>query len=495
MGYYFNKFSKDIRKINSEIRSYSDLLIEQSLQVWNIKSRVGLFFCSLMISLGATYLLSPAEFSAAQEYTLFILFFAICLWITEAIPPFAVGILIMGFLVYTMGKVEGATLSPTAISNTWSDSVIWIFLGGFFLSEGMRKTYLDISLFRGTINIFGAKPDYMLLGVMLVTSLLSLIISNTATSAMILASVSPFLKKEGKDSPMSKALLISIPVSATFAGMASMISSPPNLIVVEALKSKGYNVSFFDWMILGMPVAIVLLLGFWFILKKKYTSKVDRVNLDFLKKQPPLPKDIKMQRIIVVITLIVTVVLWMCGHSLHVPTAFAAMVPITFLPMLGVITAEDIRKLPWDTLMLVAGGLALGLAIKDLLAPYYSHLLTGFSLMAIPTMLAFAIITVLCSNFMSSTATATIVVNIAAVVLPVELLLPTALIIGLCSSCGLFLPVSTPPNAIVFSTGMLKQKDFFLGGSFGAIAGTILILIWVLFLKYGTPFFEWIATQ
>ena len=77
MGYYFNKFSNDIRKINSGIRSYSDLLIEQSLQVWNIKSRVGLFFCSLMVSLGATYFLSPAEFSDAQQYTLFILIFAV----------------------------------------------------------------------------------------------------------------------------------------------------------------------------------------------------------------------------------------------------------------------------------------------------------------------------------------------------------------------------------------------------------------------------------
>ncbi len=490
MGYYFDRFNNDMRKINSGLRRYSDLLIEQSLQVWNIKSRVGLFFLSLAISLGATFFLTPTVFSDAQQYTLFILIFAICLWVTEAIPPFAVGILIMGFLVYTMGKVEGATLSPNEISNTWSDSVIWIFLGGFFLSEGMRKTYLDISIFRGTINVFGTKPDYMLLGVMLVTSLLSLIISNTATSAMILAAVTPFLKKEGKDSPLSKALLISIPVSATFAGMGSMISSPPNLIVVEALKSKGYIVTFFDWLILGFPVGLVLLILFWLILRKIYTSKVDKVNLDFLKKQPPLPPEIRVQRLVVIITLVVTVVMWLMGHSLHIPTAFAAMIPIVFLPMLGVITAEDIRKLPWDTLMLVAGGLALGLAIKELLAPYYSTLLEGIPFLAIPTMIIFGLITVLCSNFMSSTATATIVVNIAAVVLPVELLLPTALIIGLCSSCGLFLPVSTPPNAIVFSTGMLKQKDFFLGGSFGAVVGTLVILLWVLFLKYCTGFFE-----
>lgn len=101
----------------------------------------------MLTSIAGAYFLSPEEFSKAQTYTLFVLFFAILLWVTEAIPPFAVGIAILCFLVYTMGTVEGATISPEVISNAWSDSVIWIFLGGFFLSEGMRKTNLDIALF------------------------------------------------------------------------------------------------------------------------------------------------------------------------------------------------------------------------------------------------------------------------------------------------------------------------------------------------------------
>lgn len=105
-------------------------------------------------------------------------------------------------------------------------------------------------------------------------------------------------------------------------------------------------------------------------------------------------------------------------------------------------------------------------------------------------MIIFAVVTVLFSNIMSSTATATIVINIAAIVLPTDQLLPVGLVVGLCSSCGLFLPVSTPPNAIVFGTGMLKQKDFVLGGLFGAILGTTIIILWVLFLQYFTGFFE-----
>ena len=102
MDFDFHKINKDFKKINTNIRVYSDLLIEKSLDVWNIKTKVGLFFFSLGVAILGTYFLSPTEFSKAQEYTMFILMFSILLWVTEAIPPFAVGILITGFLIYTI---------------------------------------------------------------------------------------------------------------------------------------------------------------------------------------------------------------------------------------------------------------------------------------------------------------------------------------------------------------------------------------------------------
>ncbi|MEC4115049.1 SLC13 family permease [Myroides pelagicus] len=485
----FDYFDK-IRKIRTGIRFYSELLIEASWNMWNIKTRVGIFFFSLLIAFGVTYFLAPEEFSDAQNYTMFILIFSILLWATEAIPPFAVGIMIIGFLVYTMGNMEGATLSPQEISATWSDSVVWIFLGGFFLSEGMRKTNLDLSMFKKTISIFGTNPNMLVLGIIVVTSVLSLIISNTATAAMVLASVMPLIDREGKDSMMSKAILVSIPAAATFSGMMSMVSTPPNLIVVNVLKSKDFDVSFTQWLFLGFVPAIILLISFWFAVVRKYTSKVKGLDVSFANKALDLTNTMRLQRLIVIIILVITVGMWMFGNRLNIPTAGAAMIPIMFLPMFGIITAEDVRRLPWDTLMLVAGGLALGMAIKELLAPYYSQFLVDMEFNVIVMMIIFAVVTVLFSNIMSSTATATIVINIAAIVLPHDQLLPVGLVVGLCASCGLFLPVSTPPNAIVFGTGMLKQKDFVMGGLFGAILGTIIIILWVLFLQYFTSFFE-----
>lgn len=484
----FDYFDR-IKRIRTGIRVYSELLIEASWNMWNIKTRVGIFFFSLLLSIAGVYFFSPEVFTDAQKYTMFILVFSILLWATEAIPPFAVGILIIGFLAYTMGNVQGATLSPQEISATWSDSVIWIFLGGFFLSEGMRKTNLDLSLFKKTIDIFGSNPNNLVLGIILVTSVLSLIISNTATAAMVLASVMPLIDKEGRDSLMSKAILISIPAAATFAGMISMVSSPPNLIVVDVLKSKGYDITFSQWLFVGFVPAIILLVVFWYAVVKKYTSKIKGLDVSFANKALELTDSMRLQRLAVVVVLIVTVSIWMLGSRWHIPTAAAAMIPIVFLPMLGIITAEDVRKLPWDTLMLVAGGLALGMAIKELLAPYYSQMLEGKEFNIVPIMLIFAVITVVFSNIMSSTATATILINIAAIVLPIDQILPVGLVIGLCSSCGLFLPVSTPPNAIVFGTGMLKQRDFNLGGIIGSGIGTVVIILWVLILYRFTDFF------
>lgn len=485
----FDYFEK-IRKIRTGIRVYSDLLIEASWNMWNIKTRIGIFFFCLIISLTATYFLSPDVFSQAQTYTLFILIFSILLWATEAIAPFAVGIIIIGFLAYTMDNAVGATISPGRISGTWSDSVIWIFLGGFFLSEGMRKTNLDLTLFKKTLSIFGSKPNTLVLGIIIVTSVLSLIISNTATAAMVLASVMPLIDRQGKDSLMSKAILVSIPAAATFAGMMSMVSSPPNLIVVDTLNNKGFSIGFNQWLVLGFVPAALLLVLFWFAVVKKYTSKVKGLDVSFVNEALELTNPMRLQRMIVIVILVVTVGMWMFGSQLDIPTSGAAMIPIMFLPMFGIISGEDVRKLPWDTLMLVAGGLALGLAIKELLAPYYSNFLAGMEFNTIWLMIIFAFVTVLFSNIMSSTATATIIINIAAIMLPPAQLLPVGLVIGLCSSCGLFLPVSTPPNAIVYGTGLLKQKDFALGGFFGAGVGTFVIILWVLFLQNFTNFFS-----
>src|SRR5690606_38827675 len=176
-------------------------------------------------------------------------------WITEAIPPFAVGIFIVGFLVFTMGRED--TMDVQQYVQTWSDGVIWLFLGGFFLAAGMKKTGLDTHLLLLAAPRFGNKAKHIVLGLMMVTAILSMVMSNTATTAMMIATVAPLLL-QSQGNPLSKILYLGIPAAAAIGGMGTIIGSAPNAIAVGALATVGIEISFIEWMVIGMPVALIL---------------------------------------------------------------------------------------------------------------------------------------------------------------------------------------------------------------------------------------------
>lgn len=148
------------------------------------KRKVMFFLFSFLFAAVMMFTLSDQSFTQTQNYVLFLLFFAICLWVTEAIPPFSVSILIIGFLVLIMGKNDAE--KAMMYLQTWSDSVIWLFLGGFFLAEAMKKTSLDILLLKHVLPKFGQNPTHVLWGLMLITALISMLMSNTATTAMMI---------------------------------------------------------------------------------------------------------------------------------------------------------------------------------------------------------------------------------------------------------------------------------------------------------------------
>jgi len=454
------------------------------------QSKVIQFLISGIIAAFLTYLLREPHFAVSQDYVLFILFFAIGLWVTEAIPPFAVGILIVGFLVFSMGRLESIDVKPYV--QTWSDGVIWLFLGGFFLAEGMKKTKLDMELLRVAAPKFGSKSQFILLELMMTTAVISMLMSNTATTAMMIATVTPLFTQLGSKSPFTKALLLGIPAAASIGGMGTIIGSAPNAIAVGALEGIGIRVSFVEWMIVGMPISIALTLIFWMFLKAKYQIGNETLALDFLKKKEEegivVDNEEKIQKRIMLVVLTSTLFLWLTSKWTGIPVSVVSGVPIVFLTMLGIIDADDVRALPWDTLMLVAGGLALGLAIQEqgLAAHFVSkieHIQIPFYLLLI----LFGLITVVFSNFMSNTAATTILIPVAISLMQVSdgfspLVLP--FVIGLSASCALFLPVSTPPNAIAFSTGMINQSEFRLGGVSIGLIGPFIISVWTVLMVW-----------
>lgn len=442
------------------------------------KQAIAAFIISVILAV----LIAGEGFSYAQYCTLFLLFFAIQLWITEAAPPFAVGIFIVGFLVYALGNEEGIDVGKYV--KTWSDGIIILFLGGFFLAEGMQKTRLDYKLLQKLLPYFGQQARYILLGLMLTTACISMLMSNTATTAMMIATAAPLYTNS--KSNFARALLLGIPAAASIGGMGTVIGSPPNAITVGALAQRGINIGFIDWMIVGMPLAIILTLVFWRILVSAYKIGKDPLDTSFLtapSDEPPAVNALQEQIMMAILAL--TLFFWMVGKPLFgIPTAAVSGIPIAGLTLTGILTGKDVRALPWDTLMLVAGGLALGLAIEEQhLAEYYVEKLKHVQIDYHTLIILFALITVTLSNFMSNTAATAILIPVALSVTALigdhnPAILP--LIIGFSASCALFLPVSTPPNAIAYSTGLLKQSEFRLGGISVGLLGPALIIFWVL---------------
>lgn len=448
------------------------------------ETKFGWFLLVSILSAVAAYLLVPEEFSLPQTAVFFLLIYAIGLWLSEAIPPFAVGIFIIAYLVFVFGTdlFFAKDYNVNHYVGTWTNGVIWLLLGGFFLAESLRKVGLDIGLFKLTVRQFGNKPTKLLLGLMLTTAFASMVMSNTATTAMMISSMTPLITNLGKKSPFAKALLIGIPAAAGVGGLGTIIGSTPNAIAVGALENIGITIDFLTWMAFGIPIALLLVIGFWYFLTKRFIPKVSTLDLEFMKTMAQ-PEVSNTRRYIVLSVLTVTVLLWLTTPLHKIPLPGTSALPILVLTMTGIITSDDVRGLAWDTLMLVAGGLALGAALVDFgIADYLVKAIIQAQLPPILLMVVMAFITVILSNVMSNTATASVLIPLG-LALPGELKIIVPLVIALSASCALFLPVSTPPNAIAFSTGLVAQKDFRPGGLFFGLLGPAVIIAFM--LAYG----------
>jgi sodium-dependent dicarboxylate transporter 2/3/5 len=231
-------------------------------------------------------------------------------------------------------------------------------------------------------------------------------------------------------------------------------------------------------MLLGVPISLILCVGFWLVLGKKYPWGVEEVGIE-LETGDAAADQSRTHRRIVIGTMVTTVGLWLTSSLHSIPVATVSAVPVAVLTITGVLTAKDMRQLPWDTLMLVAGGLTLGIAIVDQGVAHHYLGKLDIEGIEIPTlMLVFGFLTVFLSNIMSNTATASIIIPIAGVLLAGRSEYVT-LVIAFSASAALLLPVSTPPNAISFSTGMIEAREFRFGGIVVGISAPILAVVWV----------------
>jgi len=443
----------------------------------------------LFIAAALAFLPEWPGLDPAARRCLFILILAAGLWATEAIPAFAVALLVIGLSILMLGRPDGVFVPPDQPERwqifiaPFASPLIWLFLAGFILAEAAARTGLDRTLAGLVFRVAGTGATAVLIAAMGITFVLSMFMSNTATAAMMIAVVMPVLRTLPAGHPFRPALPLGIAMAANLGGMGTLIGTPPNAIAAGFITRAGTDLSFLNWMALGLPPAVLLagVLGAFLV----YRYHAGGLHLDrhaLVNAQESGPRAPLWQRGVVVMVFSITLLLWMFGPA---PAAVVAFVPITVLSVTGVIGVAEIRQLRWDVLILMAGGLSLGVAVTETgLAGWLVEGLPLQGLGLIGAALAFALLTALLSNFMSNTVAANILVPLGAAAAiglgGAQGTLPV--IIALSASTAMCLPIATPPNAIAYSTGEFNARAFLWPGLLLALATPLLTVPWVSWL-------------
>ncbi|MBR5038994.1 MAG: SLC13/DASS family transporter [Prevotella sp.] len=426
-----------------------------------------------------------------QQRIIAIFAFATLMWVMEVVSSWAtsLGIIVL-MLLFTSdsginfmmtGDNMGEKLSYVKIMASFADPTIMLFIGGFVLAIAAAKTGLDAQLARALLKPFGTKSENVLLGFILITGLFSMFVSNTATAAMMLAFLTPVFKQLPPEGKGKIALALSIPVAANLGGLGTPIGTPPNNIALKYLNDPaGLNLGlgFGQWMVFMVPLVAVLLLISWILIKNIYPFTQKRIELEI---EGTMKKG--KNTWIVIVTFILTVLLWMTDKLTGINSNTVALIPVVVFAMTGVLTKYDLEEINWSVLWMVAGGFALGYGLNGSgLAENAVKSIPFGDFSPVVILIISGLICYLLSNFISNSATAALLMPILAVVCTAmgDKLgaiggTSTVLIgVAIAASSAMILPVSTPPNALAFSTNLVQQKDMV---KIGIIVGVISMII------------------
>ncbi len=439
-----------------------------------------------------------AGLTVIEQRIIAIFALAALFWILEPVPIYATSIIVIALLLFTCstsaltwmrGPAEdaafGKLLDYKEIMATFASPIILLFLGGFFMAAAATKYRMDQNLARVLLKPFGNKPGMVMLGLMIITAFFSMFMSNTATTAMMLSILAPLMSRLDITDRGRIALTLSIPVAANLGGVGTPIGTPPNAIALQYLTGQA-SISFGQWMVFGIPFVVIMLFLGWLLLLKLFPFQKPVLEVDikgkFLQTRPAR---------VVYLTFVVTILLWLTDfiHGMNAYTV--AILPVAVFLATGIINKEDMKRLSWDVLWLVAGGIAIGLALeKSGLAQHLIKSIPFEVLSPISILILASVVGLAMANFMSNTATANLLLPLMAALgtvipelsegggLPVLILSVTFAI-----SMGMCLPISTPPNALAHATGNIQSGDMARTGLILGIAGLVLAIALMSVLK------------
>lgn len=420
-------------------------------------------------------------------------------WITEAVPiPITAILPMIVFPLLGVFDIKSAT-AP------YASSIIFLFMGGFMLALAMERHNLHKRVALSIIKITGVSGNGIILGFMLATASLSMWISNTATAVMMLPialSVVGLLEKSYKPEQLHQfklGLLLSIAYSANIGGIGTIIGTPPNVVLVGYIESfYDTSINFLDWMLVGIPVVIVLItITYFLIVKVLFPIKVVEVqgaNLLLQNEIKNLGKWTKEQKFVAVVFGL-TAIGWifkqqinqLIGEPLLNDTVTAMMggvamfcIPIDKKGKL-LMEWEIMKKLPWGILILFGGGICLAKGMEksgvvNLLAETVSNdnQMAVWVVIAILTSIMLFMTEVM-SNVALTTIFIPVVIGIASGlgINPYYLVVP----VTMAASCAFMMPISTPPNAVVFSSGFIRIRDMMRAGVILNLISIVVLVI------------------
>ena len=435
-----------------------------------------------------------------QQRVIAIFVWAALMWIVEAVPAWTTSLLIIVIMLLTIsdsgismlisGYDAKELMSYKAIMNTFANPTVMLFMGGFILALVASKSGIDVSMARAMLKPFGSRPRIVLLGFILVTAIFSMFVSNTATAAMMLTFMAPIIRQLPPTEKGTTALALAIPIGANIGGLATPIGTPPNGIALQYINDvDGLNlgVDFGEWMLVMAPLMLVILLISWVLLSAMFPFTAKKVNLTIIGGAKR-----GWRTYVIYATLAVTILLWMFEKVTGINSYVVALIPIGVFAITRIIKSSDLKDIDWACLWMVAGGFALGEGMsKTGLAKALVAAIPFDSWPVMMVLLGGGFICWLLSQFISnSAATALMVPIMVAVGKGMEGALGDfggvgTLLIGVAMSASfaMSLPISTPPNAIAYSTGLIKTKQMFITGM---LIGTISLVIgYILIITVG----------
>ncbi|MCH8823591.1 MAG: DASS family sodium-coupled anion symporter [Planctomycetes bacterium] len=453
----------------------------------------------------------------AGQITLAVMVWMAIWWLTEA-----VNITITALLPIVLFPIFGAA-DITVATAPYANKIIFLFAGGFLLALSMQRWGLDKRIALITLRLVGTKPTNMILGFMLVTAVLSAFVSNTATTAMMLPIALSVIalvcsrqtQEDTADQGQNFALclMLGIAYAASIGGIATIIGTPPNAILVEFIgeyiaEEYQSKISFARWMMIGVPLAAVFLPITWLLLTRLiYPIRIKQIpgGSALIKNEyNKLGKTSKGEWITFIVFMLAAVC-WIFQRNIssiefelseqifitlegltdHVIAMLAAIllfvIPVDIKKRTFVMNWDTAKKLPWGILILFGGGLSLAAAVEaNGVAEFLgsqSAAFAGFPAWIIVLIVIVAVIFL--TELTSNTATTATLVPILAALAPGLGLHPYMLIVpaAIAASCAFMMPVATPPNAIVFGSGHITIPQMCKAGLWLNIIGIILVML------------------